>query len=277
MMRKILCCLVSIITLFAVCSCGQNRIGFEDVKNEFAQYSPTNDVVCIVDEQCVFFGDHEVDLEDIMKGDYNSVHASVLNDKIYYAVNQRQKGTWYFMIYQCDLYGEQNELLFKRELSDVHVKVTRHEAILFIRYKENGEQKIDKYDILTSTYEESVEDEFAKYSPETKYLVKGKDNAFLLTDPKTNKTCVIDEAYLRETPYYESMRKFDYRSSYHYSTNGNLFLIYRMEATEYFFDIPKGYTFVIFEYDFDQEELIFKTVVFPYDFVNFKIEENLHY
>ena len=86
------------------------------------------------------------------------------------------------------------------------------------------------------------------------------------TNGETNEIRIIDDAFLKNTVYIESMEMYNYSPKRYDISNGHILLTYSIGAGD-------GWNFphLIFEYDFDTDTLVYKMLVFPYDSVPIEI------
>lgn len=138
---------------------------------------------------------------------------------------------------------------------------------------------IDKYTISTGIYENIAngkdyslsdymqKEEQCRYNIE---VVENKSNQehgkFIVTDLEKGLSNTIDDAYLKNTEYIESMDKFNYGPMRVDISNGHILLTYDIGAGDGW-----NYPHLVFEYDFDTNNLEYKLLAFPYDSVCAKI------
>ena len=265
-MKKVIALSLSILFLL-LCSCQNSEKKFEDVKQEFSQYTPSNDVALVLDDEVLYFHDHTLRLKDVLqREDAKFERVNLLNDKIYYVFKEKTAWKTYVLsIGRCDLDGSNNTILFEKENVDSDIRVFFNGGTATVLYFENEVRMALSYDVLTNTHSvsEAAEDD-AQYQVRSKYKVEEKKGTFYVTDSATQDQAVIDEAFLQNTPYYDSLKKYDY-SAYRASLgDGKILLVYRLNLER--FDLfPKGYAMVIFEYRFDAKELVFMSALYPYD------------
>ena len=87
-----------------------------------------------------------------------------------------------------------------------------------------------------------------------------------ITDADLEACTIIDDEYLRNTIYIESMEKFNYSPKRVDISNGHILLTYGIGAGD-------GWNFphLVFEYDFDSNKLEYKLLAFPFDSVPIEI------
>lgn len=139
-------------------------------------------------------------------------------------------------------------------------------------------KSIDKYIISTGKYEniangkesylsDYMSKEQCRYSIETiENESPKKHGKFIVTDLEKNLSKIIDDDYLRNTVYIESMEKYNYGPERADISNGHILLTYGIGAGNGW-----NYPHLVFEYDLDTNKLEYKLLAFPYDTVPIEI------
>ena len=104
-------------------------------------------------------------------------------------------------------------------------------------------------------------EEQSRYSIEViKNISPQKHGKFIITDLETGLSNIIDDEYLKDTIYIESMEKFNYSPKRVDISNGHILLTYSIGAGDGW-----NYPQLVFEYDFASNSLEYKLLSFPYD------------
>ena len=185
----------------------------------------------------------------------------------------KKSGWWSFsadlLVYKYNLTEYNVVCLFKKENLKTPLKQIFNGETLYFQYKIKGssDKIIDSYNVIAeeykniargknwdiSNYKEVVEE---KYS----YILNDKNNEFTIKEIESSEIFVGDEEYLKQTPYYDSLNKYSYEIDHIKENKGRIYIVYRL-CIEGFFHINTKYTFVIFEFDFINKTLLYKSIV----------------
>ena len=94
------------------------------------------------------------------------------------------------------------------------------------------------------------------------YSVEVDKKRFEITDLNTQDTRIIDDSFLKQTEYYESMNKYGCYPCRYTLTENKITLFYHVKDTAF---LPSGYTTILFEYDWTLNELRCLSVLYPYE------------
>jgi hypothetical protein len=131
-----------------------------------------------------------------------------------------------------------------------------------IVYKEREE-----LDLIIPLEDNRIKEEQSRYSIEVIENISLQEHGkFIVTDLEKGLSNIIDDEYLRNTIYIESMEKFNYSPKRVDISNGHILLTYGIGAGD-------GWNFphLVFEYDFDSNKLEYKLLAFPFDSVPIEI------
>ena len=249
------------------------------VMDEFAKYDAQNSVAVIHDDENIYLGNRTVNLKEIIEYDANFIsinNALIFNSHLYFIAVTREetdasifsKSLRSFLIYECDMNGQNLKLLF--EMNGLkEVKTREWRGVFYITYTDESGETAISYDLFTKTktvLESGDSCDVSKFIPPfaKKYLVEEEKNTFLITNIETNNQYVIDESFLKNTPYFDSFNGFDYvasRYSYIPYDNEKIILVYYINPNQLIL-APEGKTLIIFEFDCRTQELIFDSTVF---------------
>ncbi len=260
--------------IFAACS---NSVvcSFEEVKQEFSQYEADLNTAVLLDFSNLYFYDRTIRLEEMVPEEIFH-NFQIINDNIYFTVGDSIGwNNAKYVLYKCDLYGNNLEWLFKKE-NIKSVKDTFNGNVLYVQYEKKGtsEKIIDSYNLFTGEYANVAhgedcdinnykEVESDNYSCE--FENKNHKGNFTIIDNKTSETFVVDDEYIMQTPYYQSLSKYPYRLGVINEYKRKLYITYILEVVDDASDPFPDYTVVAFEFDFETKELKYKTIVQMYD------------
>lgn len=275
MTRRLLALLSAfLIVTILLCSCHVKNVTFDDVKGEFSDFSSSNDVAFVLDNQVLFFNDYVLDLGDQFADKDVRFHSvNLLNKKIFYVVSEKNGTKNSIFLYQCEIDGSSPQKLF--EQTDVDsIKVTSSNESVLFKYQKNGAFMADRYNYLTNEYITIEDEEQATFAVKDllTYSVEKESKTFVVNNQETQEQHIIDENFLKQTSYFESLQKFQYYP-FAYSLEANrVFLIYRLKIVKKGDLFPQGYAMIIFEYDFESKQLDFKSCIYPYDCEGYDVE-----
>ncbi|MGM9970599.1 MAG: hypothetical protein ACI35S_09420 [Anaeroplasma sp.] len=252
-----------------------------EAKEEFSKYFNGKEEVVLNIDDNFYFENSVMKSENLYTGSRYGTKLFYENLIYYVSVNSK----WNLMltnfcICSCDFYGENINTMYTKELNIYgDIDIEAHKDTYFFKYKKNDVYFIDKYTIPTGIYENidsgkncNLSDYFVN-EEENKYNIEIIDNEssnyhdkFVITELDTGITKIIDDDFLKETIYIDSMEKFNYSIRRFDISNGHILLTYSIGAGSKW-----TYSYLIFEYDFASDTLEYKQLTFPYDTINIKI------
>lgn len=251
-------------------------------KDEFSKYHNGKDEVVLNIEDNLYFENHILKRENL---DPKNLYDSLIfyDNLIYYlALDSSNWGLRldYINVYSCDYYGMNPKKICSKELNiNKKVKVKTEDDCFYIQYDKDNLTYIDKYTISTNVYENIdkgkdcslkdyvTEEESSKYNIEMiENVSPQKHGKFVITDSETGIKKTIDDEYLENTIYIESMEIFNYGPDRYDISNGHILLTYGIGAGDGW-----NYPYLVFDYDFDSDTLEYKLLAFPFDSVPIKI------
>ena len=187
-------------------------------------------------------------------------------------------------IYESNLQGTDIKLVYSKDGFKTHPWAYAIDDVFYIEHYSNNaldlESKlIDSYTISTGIYENvsSGKDcnlsDYAQNEEQSRYSIEVIENIslqehgkFIVTDLEKGLSNIIDDEYLRNSIYIESMEKFNYSPKRVDISNGHILLTYGIGAGDGW-----NYPYLVFEYDFDSNKLEYKLLAFPFDGVPIEI------
>ena len=278
-LKKICLLFLTILTLFLT-SCRQDTTQL--AKDEFSKYYNGKDEVVLNIEDNLYFENHILERESLNpKNSYGSI---VFHENLIYYVSinslKKKYRNEFINIYTCDYYGENTNIIYSKEINtNSNIAIKTDKDSYYIEYKKENLIYIDKYTISTGIYENIArgkdcslsdympKEEQSRYSIEViKNISPQEHGKFIVTDLETGLSNIIDDEYLRNTIYIESMEKFNYSPKRVDISNGHILLTYGIGAGDGW-----NYPHLVFEYDFDSNKLEYKLLAFPFDSVPIEI------
>ncbi len=250
-------------------------------KDEFSKYYNGKDEVVLNIEDNLYFENYILDLNGLLKGnEYNN--GLIINQSNFFfsASKETSMSNFTLNIYESNLQGTDIKLVYSKDGFKTHPWAYAIEDEFYIEhYSKNAffpdSKLIDKYTISTGIYKNiaSGKDcQLSNYMPKEKqsrYSVEVIENIsprkhgkFIITDLETGNSNIIDDEYLKNTIYIESMEMFNYGPDRFDISNGHLLLTYGIGAGDGW-----NYSYLVFEYDFDSNTLEYKLLAFPFDSV----------
>jgi len=254
-------------------------------KNEFSKYyNGENDVVLNIEDN-LYFENYALDLNGLVKGnEYNN--GLIINQRNFFFSTSKENSMFNFTlnIYESNLQGTDIKLVYSKDGFKTHPWAYAIDDVFYIEHYSNNaldlESKlIDSYTISTGIYENissgkdcSLSD-YAQKEEQSRYSIEVIENTspqehgkFIVTDLEKGLSNIIDDEYLRNTIYIESMEKFNYSPKRVDISNGHILLTYGIGAGD-----GLNYPHLVFEYDFLSNKLEYKLLAFSFDSVPVEI------
>ena len=240
----------------------------DDIQEEFSRFALTNEVA-LMNTGYLFFNDYELDLDDLVdRKDSFTEFVMLYDHQVYFLVSIKDSGLFNFSIalYRCNVDGSSLEKCFEKgDIFTRNLKAFESNDTIYVEYQTDGTSKVDSYDLKNRMYtllgnSEDIDLESLKKDVSGLYEVEKQDNSIILTETETQKTQTIDENFLKNTEYFDALKKFDYKFFRCFVENDRIFLLYILDS-----GAPFEYSFAVFEYDFSNHKLIFKSTHSPHD------------
>ena len=273
-MKKICLLFLLIMSLFLT-SCMEDTT--QEAKEEFSKYfSGNNEVVLLYSHK--LYTETSTFGMDLAKGE--NFNQGVLFDQgtVWFSTSKINGLYNYTLnIYKANLDGSDMELVFTKDGYKTSTLAYATNGVFYINHHTKSKffpssELIDKYSLADGTYENIAAGEdcdLSKYRvKETRrYTVEVEKNKtiqehgkFTVTDTETGISKVIDDAFLDNTEYIESMKIFNYSPFRSDISNGHILLTYEIGAGDGW-----NYPHLVFEYDFEENTLEYKMLVFAED------------
>ena len=269
--------ILSFAVLFIIAICRPDTTQL--AKDEFSKYyDGKNDVVLNIEDN-LFFEEYTLMHEDIQIDFRDNSYIFYERSICFISFSKKAKAT-VMNVHSCDLDGGNLQIIYSKILdTKSKVVINTQGDSYYIQYEKDDVVYIDKYTISTNVYENidsgkdcslsdySAKSEISKYDIEVvENLSPQEHGKFIITNSETNEIRIIDDAFLKNTVYIESMEMYNYSPKRYDISNGHILLTYSIGAGD-------GWNFphLIFEYDFDTDTLVYKMLVFPYDSVPIEI------
>ena len=281
-LKKICLLFLTILTLLLT-SCRQDTTQL--AKDEFSKYYNGKDEVVLNIEDNLYFENYALDLNGLVKGnEYNN--GLIINQRNFFFSTSKEISMFNFTlnIYESNLQGTDIKLVYSKDGFKTHPWAYAIDDVFYIEHYSNNaldlESKlIDSYTISTGIYENIAsgkdcslsdympKEEQSRYSIEVIENISPQEHGkFIVTDLEKGLSNVIDDEYLKDTIYIESMEKFNYSPKRVDISNGHILLTYGIGAGDGW-----NYPHLVFEYDFDSNKLEYKLLAFPFDSVPIEI------
>ena len=281
-MKKICLLFLTILTLLLT-SCRQDTTQL--AKDEFSKYYNGKDEVVLNNEDNLYFENYALDLNSLVKGNEHN-NGLIINQRNFFFSTSKENSMFNFTlnIYESNLQGTDIKLVYSKDGFKTHPWAYAIDDVFYIEHYSNNaldlESKlIDRYAISTGIYENIAsgkdcslsdympKEEQSRYSIEVIENISPQEHGkFIVTDLEKGLSNIIDDEYLRNTIYIDSMEKFNYSPKRVDISNGHILLTYGIGAGD-------GWNFphLVFEYDFDSNKLEYKLLAFPFDSVPVEI------
>lgn len=281
-LKKICLLFLTILTLLLT-SCRQDTTQL--AKDEFSKYYNGKDEVVLNIEDNLYFENYALDLNGLVKGNEHN-NGLIINQRNLFFSTSKENSMFNFTlnIYESNLQGTDIKLVYSKDGFKTHPWAYAIDDVFYIEHYSNNaldlESKlIDSYTISTGIYENissgkdcSLSD-YAQKEEQSRYSIEVIENIspqehgkFIVTDLEKGLSNIIDDEYLRNTIYIESMEKFNYSPKRVDISNGHILLTYEIGAGDGW-----NYPYLVFEYDFDSNKLEYKLLAFPFDGVPIEI------
>ena len=281
-LKKICLLFLTVFTLLLT-SCRQDTTQL--AKDEFSKYYNGKDEVVLHIEDNLYFENYALELNDLVKGNEHN-NGLIINQRNFFFSTSKENSMFNFTfnIYESNLQGTDIKLVYSKDGFKTHPWAYAIDGVFYIEHYSNNaldlESKlIDSYTISTGIYENissgkdcslsdySQKEEQSRYSIEVIENISPQEHGkFIVTDLEKGLSNIIDDEYLRNTIYIETMEKFNYSPKRVDISNGHILLTYGIGAGDGW-----NYPHLVVEYDFVLNKLEYKLLAFPFDSVHVEI------
>ena len=260
--------------------------------DEFSQYDNEKQEVAMFCNSSLYFKGYDINFSKLFPGEEFFYGLLIKNNKIYFStttVNPRkpfyiipQPEEHTFKIYESNFSGTEISLIYSRHFETTPISSYAKDDSFYIMYFTSNKlfetnANIDKYTISTgecvtiasgpdcsmNDYRTTEESKY-KIDVEQGYSSSKEPGKITITDTETGEIRIIDDDYLKNTIYIESLKRFGYGAIRFDISHGHILLLYMVRANE-----ADKIAYVVFEYDFDADRLDYKALLFaecfPYD------------
>ena len=273
-MKKI-CLLFLTVLSILLSSCRQDTTQL--AKDEFSKYYNGKDEVALIHNCIICFENHTLDLDSLVEDNDFNLGLTINRDGFVFSTSEQiSLFNFAFNIYESNFQGTDIKLLYSKDGFKTYPWVYAIDGVFYIEHYSNNafdlESKlIDKYTISTGIYEniasgkDCYPSDYKREEEQTRYSIEVIENIspqehgkFIITDLESGIVRTIDDAFLKDTIYIESMEKFNYSPMRVDISNGHILLTYSIGAGD-------GWNnpHLIFEYDFDLNTIEYKLLAFP--------------
>ena len=281
-LKKICLLFLTVLTLLLT-SCRQDTTQLAE--DEFSKYYNGKDEIVLHIEDNLYFENYALELNDLVKGNEHN-NGLIINQRNFFFSTSKENSMFNFTfnIYESNLQGTDIKLVYSKDGFKTHPWAYAIDDVFYIEHYSNNaldlESKlIDSYTISTGIYENissgkdcslsdySQKEEQSRYSIEVIENISPQEHGkFIVTDLEKGLSNIIDDEYLRNTIYIESMEKFNYSLKRVDISNGHILLTYGIGAGDGW-----NYPHLVFEYNFVSNKLEYKLLAFPFDSVHVEI------
>lgn len=281
-MKKVYLLFITILCLLLT-SCMKDTTQL--AKDEFSKYFNGKDEVVLIKNSTIHFEKYSINLDKVKKDEESNNGVILKKDKLYFTTSKSKKMFDFTLnIYESNLDGSGIKTLFSKE----HFKTDPYAYgvgnVFFIEHFTNNgfdenSRQIDKYTLSDGIYETiakgkecSITDYFQNdTSTEYDISINKKSSSeehgsFTITSLKNKQVNKIDDLYLENTIYIESMKKFNYGPREYKISNNHILLDYAIGAGNGW-----GQSHLVFEYDFYNNTLEYKLLAFTDSSVTTKL------
>ena len=264
-------------------SCGEDTT--QEAKDEFSKYFNEKNEVVLNIGGYLYFENFTINLSDLVKDNEFNNGLIVYKDKLFFSTSkENSKFNFTLNIYESNLQGTNIKTIYTKDGFNTHPWSYAYDGVFYVEHYSNNtfdlESKlIDKYTISTKTYENidsgkncNLSDYFVK-EQNNEYTIEMKENLsptkhgkFTVTKNDTGEVRIIDDEYLKNTIYIDSMNIYNYEPERFDISKGHILLTYSIAAGDGW-----NSSHLVFEYDFNNNLLEYKLLVFPYDRVGVDI------
>lgn len=248
-------------------------------KDEFSKYYNGKNEVVLNIEDNLYFEERIIDIDNLVKDNEFNNGLILKQDRFFFSTSvENSMFDFTLNIYESNIDGTNIKMLLSKSGFKTHPWSYAIDDSFYIEHYSNNvfdldSKLIDKYTISTGIYEnidKGQDCDLSNYIPKeenTKYDIEVIENIspqehgkFVVTDSVTGKSNIIDDDYLKDTIYIESMEKFNYSPKRFDISNEHILLTYGIGAGD-------GWNFphLVFDYNLDLNTIEYKLLAFPFD------------
>ena len=272
-------------TLLLLSGCS-NKEMIESVKEDFSIfYEEKNNNILEFDETSVYYGGKALNLNELGKKEYWNMDYIIHKNYFYFTTTKRIGYHNYTLnVYKSYYNFESTELIFSKDnlLENPRTYGINDMFYIEIRHILLPEVNIDRYDIKNNIYEnieagknkdinidKYIVNESNDYENEFRVKINNYSNStnkgnFEIDDLSNGGSITIDEDYLKNTIFYDFLEKYHFRTRKFYIVENAILLTFTVYTSNRLFR-SEIQPYVIFEYDYQNDKLEYKTLSFASD------------
>lgn len=244
-------------------------------KDEFSKYYNGRNSVVLRIDCSLYFEEYTMNINKLeIKGEENG-GLMIESDKLIFSTSKENAPFDFSLyIYECDLDGENLSCIFEKDGYKTHPWGYALEKTFYIEHYfsslESKSKQIDTYNVAKKEYKniaqgkdcslsDYIMEETSNYECDILEDKSAKSEYFTIKDKLTKEEKIVDDDFLSSTIYIESMEKFKFGPKRVDISRGHILLTYSIGAGDGW-----NYPHLIFEYNFEEEILEYKCLVFPY-------------
>ncbi|MBQ9781241.1 MAG: hypothetical protein IJW00_09920 [Clostridia bacterium] len=265
-----MCKIISCICLFAIlmCATASCAVSEDDIKQAFTLYTPSKNVVLVVDDEVLYFSDHMLELGTLTEDSEPNLGYVILNQKVYFST-VRSNGLFDFslLIYECDLYGNGLKLLYQEDGFQKHPWAKGEGSKIYCQC----DNTIASYDVLTGIYAEETDGQIQSLSDverivDQKYSVSQDGDILAIVNKETSVSATIDLTDLKEDELFQVLQNMSFKYQRVDISNQRILLTFRIDSGN-----QSLFPILTVEFDFDTQEIRFASLHFVYDYENIDV------
>ena len=273
--------LIIIIALLSFCGC-KSEDNIAAIEQGFSKYEK-DDRVGIECHNTVYFNDYSVRFNQLIGKDETILTIGAMDECFYY-LSSKEIGLFSFeiTINKCDCEGHNSRELLRKNGYQTQPSALGDNKGVYIEHYDNnimGRRIVDYYDFITGEYISDISCDEQQTLRELLSAKNAKDNSFRIDNNKnsisvirmTDKAMhIINDETLRKSEYYSLLVEYDYELEKAEIYDETIMFSCRLNAGNDW-SLDPLQCCVVFEYCFEKEQILFKTLIFATDLEAYSI------